>query len=86
MNPDLTGFVLLALVIVALMLMGLWIYVRKLQIRAAAFLSWFEDNMAGEQWLDPDALETDPDYKAGYGGAWRDYTELPEYIRLRRLV
>lgn len=34
------------------------------------FVSWFEDNMEMETWLDP---ETDQ---------WKPYTELPEYRRL----
>jgi hypothetical protein len=52
--------------------------VKELRQAARAMLSWFEDNMGEEQWLDPDADNPD--------GEWRSYLELPEYLELAKRV
>jgi len=44
------------------------------------FLSWFEDNMGEETWLDSE------DYTDGPDGTWKSYLELPEYLAVIKAV
>ena len=43
------------------------------------FLSWFEDTMGEEQWLDTD---DNTDEQVPGEGTWKSYLELPEYLDL----